>query len=162
MDAYKSEATNINFIMNPIIDWLGLFALIILLLRGIRAVRKRNWKAFAETDWMKDLTIGTNIWILLLWIPHLNIPYELSYILDFFYKEFMFLAILESFLIGMICSTAIYFFTKNKWGSILLSVPFSALYQFLIYRQSFHVFLIIVVISLQYLLITQIEKKKVS
>uniref|UniRef100_UPI00203FEE58 hypothetical protein n=1 Tax=Bacillus cytotoxicus TaxID=580165 RepID=UPI00203FEE58 len=67
---------------------------------------------------------------------------------------------MESLLIGMICGAAIYFFTKNKYGSIFLSIPFSALYLFLVYRYPFHLFLMVIELSMQYLFINWIEKKK--
>ncbi|WP_425800598.1 hypothetical protein ACHOLT_11105 [Desulfitobacterium sp. Sab5] len=62
----------------------------------------------------------------------------------------------------MVVATAIYLFSKNMWGSILLSVPFSALYMFVALRFSYHVLLVPVELGLQYIIINRIEKRTKS
>lgn len=64
----------------------------------------------------------------------------------------------ETFLFGIICATSIYFFTKNKWGSTLLSAPISAIYLFVISGEPLHIYSFFVVLLLQYLIIMFIEK----
>lgn len=64
---------------------------------------------------------------------------------------------LEAFLIGVFISTSIYFFTKNKWGSILLCVPFSAAYLFIIYEYPFHLIFMLFELIMQYAIIQLIS-----
>ncbi|MCM3734944.1 hypothetical protein M3215_03690 [Bacillus cytotoxicus] len=150
----------ISEITQIIITWTGFFALIFLLIRSIRGIQHRNWQAFITIHFGKDFIIALNIWIILLWIFYANFPGQFTYIIDFYSRESILFIAMESLLIGMICGAAIYFFTKNKYGSIFLSIPFSALYLFLVYRYPFHLFLMVIELSMQYLFINWIEKKK--
>jgi hypothetical protein len=50
--------------------------------------------------------------------------------LNFLPQNLNLLDLLVSLLFGNLCTTAIYFFSKNKWGSILMSAPISAVYLF--------------------------------
>jgi hypothetical protein len=58
--------------------------------------------------------------------------------------------VLETLLIGMTVATSIYFFTKNLLGSTFLSVPFSAIYLFIVYEHSFHLVFIVLELVIQY------------
>lgn len=149
----------ISEITQILITWTGFFALIFLVIRTVRVLQYRNWRTFITVHFGKDFIITINIWIILLWIFHTNFPGQFTYILDFYYRDSILFIALESLFIGMIFGAAIYFFTKNKYGSILLSVPFSALYLFVMYHYSFHIFLMVIEISMQYLFINWIEKK---
>ncbi|HDX9590996.1 TPA: hypothetical protein ROX98_004065 [Bacillus pseudomycoides] len=149
----------ISEITQIIITWAGFFALIFLLIRSVRVIQHRNWQAFITIHFGIDFIIALNIWIILLWIFYSNFPGQFTYITDFYFRDSILFITMESLLIGMICGAAIYFFTKNKYGSIFLSVPFSALYLFLEYRYPFHLFLMVIELSMQYLFINWIEKK---
>lgn len=149
----------ISEITQIIITWTGFFALIFFIIRIVRVIQHRNWQAFITIHFGKDFIIALNIWIILLWIFYTNFPGQFTYILDFYYRDSILFIATESLLIGMICGAAIYFFTKNKFGSIFLSVPFSALYLFLVYHYSFHLFLMVIELSMSYLFINWIEQK---
>ena len=75
--------------------------------------------------------------------------------MDFRFTPFHF----EAIIIGILIATAIYFFTKNKWGSILLSVPASAIYLFYTARYTFNVILVVCELLIQYYIVYRIIRK---
>lgn len=81
----------------------------------------------------------------------------MHYFSEVFYGNLTIFVLLESLVFGMVVSLSIYFFSKNKWGSILLSVPFSAIYLYMIYRYSFHLYFIAIELLMQYALINIIS-----
>ncbi|MFB7303213.1 hypothetical protein [Heyndrickxia sporothermodurans] len=79
------------------------------------------------------------------------------YFSEVFYGNLTVPIVLEAIIIGMIISLSVYFFSKNKWGSIFISVSFSALYLFLFYHYTFHLYFIIFEIVIQFGLINIIS-----
>lgn len=86
----------------------------------------------------------------------------MNYLFEVFIGNLTVFSVLESFLFGIFISTSVYFFSKNKWGSILLSVPFSAIYLYVVYQYSFHIYFAICELLIQYLLIKIIRISECS
>lgn len=81
----------------------------------------------------------------------------MHYLFEVFIGNLTIFYLLESFLFGICIATSIYFFSKNKWRSILLCVPFSVVYLFVVRYYSFHLYFVIFELLIQYILITVIE-----
>lgn len=66
--------------------------------------------------------------------------------------------VFESFLIGILTGVSIYFFTKNKWGSIFITVPITSIYFYFVYNDILNYFYIFIGLLIQYIIITIIDK----
>jgi len=69
-----------------------------------------------------------------------------------------FFFLLAALLFGNLCATSLYFFTKNKFGSIFISAPISAIYLFATLKHSLHIYHFVIVILFQYIILLFIEK----
>jgi|UPI0005D115CE hypothetical protein len=89
--------------------------------------------------------------------------FDFSYFTDYRYflpQNLNLFYLLAALLFGNLCATSIYFFSKNKLGSILISAPISAVYLFGTLRNSLHIYHFIFVILFQYVIVWVIEKYK--
>ncbi|AQY39844.1 hypothetical protein CN961_16135 [Bacillus thuringiensis] len=80
------------------------------------------------------------------------------YFLDIFVRDVSWYVYWEAILIGVLVATSLYFFTKNKWGSLFLGIPISAAYLSFVHHYSYHLILISIHVALQYLVLTMIEE----
>jgi hypothetical protein len=70
--------------------------------------------------------------------------------------------VIESYFIGTLIGLSIYYFTKNKWGSVFISLPISSIYLHLVYNDILNYFYMFIGLFVHYIIISIIDRKLIK